>query len=71
MQQLNEKPKPGQVWRTNKGHAVRIIVGTAPGPQSCIESAYVKGRINGRLGENFDLGGKSIHGDDWLVERLK
>lgn len=64
-------PKHGQVWHTKHGHLVRILVSMKPGRQEVIETAYVEGRVDGRLGANFHLDGAAVMSDDALQERVQ
>ena len=61
--------KPGQVWKTAKGHRVRVLAG---GDANIVETAYIDGRVNGYLGANFYAdNGRAVRDADQLLEREK
>lgn len=67
MNNVIQRPKPGETWKTAHGHRVRIIAGAST---DVIETAYVDGPVDGYRGANFDR--ETLHavrGDDYLVSR--
>lgn len=67
MNNVIPRPKSGEIWQTRRGHRVRIIAGQS---HEVIETAYVDGRVDGRLGMNFDPDTfHAVQGDDDLACR--
>lgn len=65
MNNIKSRPRPGEIWLTKKGYQVRILAGRS---SELIEAAYLSGRIEGRLGINFEADTlKATRGDDELV----
>jgi hypothetical protein len=67
MNNVKQRPKAGEIWKTARGHRVRILAGAS---KDVIETAYVDGRVDGNMGANFDADTlHAVRGDDDLVGR--